>query len=134
MRIHTSVLTMSDIHEAARVARVDFGRLNEHGSRTRARAFDVTLTGESRRRPNDRGSNPGAYAATWDQWGVFLAVLFDRDPAMVTPYYSDRDDFERKTAYRFHGGTWPVDAHGDHDFRFNGIGISCTKCSARQVR
>lgn len=104
MRIHTDVLTSSDIYVAARHARVDVVTLTEHGSRSRARAFNVKLEGESRRRPN--GGSSGAayasgYAATWDQWGVFLGILFDIDPAMVTPYYVDRDNFQIRTGGRF---------------------------------
>ena len=81
--------------------------------------------------------------------GVFLSVLFDRDPNMVTPYYADAADFHRKTGERFQPHSvkrhpshprfgsalerdfWPTDAHGDHDFQFNGAGVhACTGCSA----
>jgi hypothetical protein len=144
MRIHTDALTSTDIHQAALIARVDYaeGGFTIHGSRTRSRAFNVTLTGESRRRPN-RGTsrdryNPD-YAATWDQWGVFLAVLFDRDPDMVTPYYADRDDFNYKTDARFTkiGGGWddfwPADAHGDHSWEYRAPRVrGCRRCSAVQ--
>lgn len=149
MKIHSDVLTYADLLDAVKIARVDFGRCDEKGSRSRARGFDVTLTGESRRRPNDQGKGDrDAYAATWDQWGVFLAALFDRDPKMVTPYYEDAKDFAIKTDVRFGraltiqttAGTatifqsfgWPSDAHGDHTFRFDGVPgeQSCSKCSA----
>ena len=136
MRIHSDSLTTLNMYEAARLARVEFGRCEEKGSRARKRAWDVTLTGESRRRPN--GGNRGAgddYAATWDQWGVFLSVLFALDPNMKTPYYADADDFHARTSDRFDVmDFWPSDAHGDHTFRFNGTPRQqeCTKCSATQ--
>lgn len=136
MRIHSDTLTQLNLHEAARHARAEFGRLTVHGSRKRKQGFDVTLTGESRRRPN--GGNRGAgddYAATWDQWGVFLSFLFNLDPYMVTPYYADAEEFDTRTASRFDvPGQWPSDAHGDHTFRWDGIPReqSCTKCSAIQ--
>lgn len=147
MRIHTDTLTASDMTDAAGIARVQFSRFTDHGSRSRARSFDVLLTGESRRRPNsgDRGRSGDDYAATWDQWGVFLAVLFDRDPKMVTlSYYADAEDFHRKTADRFTGSGnpfdpagwfWPADAHGDHTFRYAGTPCQseCTKCTARKI-
>lgn len=112
MKIHTDTLTVSDVHTAARVARVDL-ELSEHGSRSRDHAFAVHLQGESRRRPNRQVDS--GYAATWDQWGVFLSVLFDLDGAGHTfgpsapmfagdagsPVYADRDDFHRKTGDRF---------------------------------
>lgn len=147
MKIHTDRLTMSDLFDAAKIARVEFDRLDQKGSRSRARAFDFTLTGESRRRPNNRGQgDPDAYAATWDQWGVFLAVLFDRDDErtfepsqpMSCTYYADRAEFIYRTNARFTkiGGGWdnhwPHDEHGDHRFKFAGTPFeqSCTKCSA----
>jgi hypothetical protein len=127
MRIHANTLTRLQVCEAARIARVDFGRLTGHGSRKRDHAFDVTLTGESRRRPNSGAGGSGdEYAATWDQWGVFLAVLFHADDSVTTGPYADAEAFGRATF-------WPVDAHGDHTFRWAGVPFqqSCTKCSAR---
>ena len=131
MRMHTDTLTLDDLRDAARLARVEM-EFTTHGSRKRKRAFDVKLTGESRRRPN--GGNIGAgtgYAATWDQWGVFLGHLFECDPSMVTPYYENAGDFHYRTAYRFED-EWPADAHGDHRFEYVGVPYSqsCKKCSA----
>lgn len=104
MRIHSDHLTTSDIYTAARHARVDVVNLTEHGSRSRDHAFNVNLEGESRRRPNGgtygRGYASG-YAATWDQWGVFLAILFDIDPGAVCWAYDGRDAFLAKTCERF---------------------------------
>jgi hypothetical protein len=145
MRIHANTLTRLQVCEAARIARVDFGRLTGHGSRKRDHAFDVTLTGESRRRPNSGAGGSGdEYAATWDQWGVFLAVLFHADDSVTTGPYADAEAFGRATFWRFDDRSaevdyatepvfWPVDAHGDHTFRWAGVPFqqSCTKCSAR---
>jgi hypothetical protein len=146
MRIHTDTLTTRDIFDASRIARVTFDRFTEHGSRSRKRAFDVTLTGESNRRPNNGTSHQTKggddFAATWDQWGVFLAVLFSRDPDMVTPYYADANEFHGQTAHRFDAEVhrtdadqtqwWPTDAHGDHHFKYDGTPYEqkCTKCTA----
>lgn len=107
MRIHTDNITLRDVFEAARIAGVEFGRCDQKGSRSRARAFDVTLRGDSNRRPNHGTSRSadrfdcGEYAATWDQWGVFLSVLFDLDPLAFTPYDADRASFHERTADRF---------------------------------
>lgn len=159
MRIHSDNLLYTVLRDAARVARVDMD-LTRHGSRSRAEAFNVTLRGESNRAPNrgtakgmdrfDRFDRPER-AATWDQWGVFLGILFDYDPEMKTPYYKDREDFNFRTNNRFQGrsvvgqartyiqvpqgGTrdfWPADAHGDHTFQYAGTPgrDKCTKCSA----
>ena len=152
MRIHSDVITTANLFEAAHLARVDLVDYKQHGSRSRTRAFNVKLEGESRRRPNGGSSatygesGGSGYAATWDQWGVFLGYLFEIDPRMVTPYYSNKRDFDHKTGSRFRvRGTWtdgdkrgtthwPRDAHGDHTFRFAGVPFeqSCTKCSAVQ--
>lgn len=107
MRIHCSKdITDSEIYKAARFARVDIvteGKL-ERGSRSHDHAFEIKLEGESRRRPNGGSSGKGyasGYAATWDQWGVFLSVLFDLDPRMSCWAYTDRDEFHRQTEDRF---------------------------------
>lgn len=134
MRIHTTA-TAADVRQAAQLARVSFDRFSEHGSRKSARAFDVTLTGESRRRPNRGSSGAGDdYAATWDQWGVFLAAIFDADPWASCWAYDDAATFHKMTSDRFRGG-WPSDAHGDHSWVIGEPGVQeCRKCSARQVR
>jgi hypothetical protein len=135
MIIHTSAAE-ADLCTAARIARVTFDRFVERGSRTHARAFNVTLTGESRRMPN--GGRSGGYqygadndhAATWDQWGVFLAAIFDADPNAKMTYYKDADDFHWQTDDRFKGG-WPADAHGDHAWEYAApYTQACKRCSA----
>lgn len=135
MRIHSNTLTASDLADAAHDARVNFTRYGEGKSKSHARFFDVILTGESRRHQN---GGPDM-AATWDQWGVFLAVLFDRDRNMVcgtvkSPVYNGQDNFDYRTDYRFDNvnNFWPTDAHGDHTFRYSGIPFQqkCTKCTA----
>lgn len=128
MRIHGNTLTTADVRKAAEVARVTLDRFTEHGSRARVRAFDITLQGESRRHQNG-GSGK---AATWDQWGVFIAALFDADDTVTIPRaYVDRYQFDARTNWRFEDG-WPEDAHGDHRFEYAGIPMTqgCNKCSA----
>lgn len=130
MRIHTDTLTMSDVHHAARTARVTLDTLAQYGSRSRDHAFEVILSGESRRNQNG-GSNK---AATWDQWGVFLGMLFSMDGKMTVPrVYDHAGIFGYKTDHRFSTpGAFPADYHGDHKFEYAGVPFSqsCTKCSA----
>lgn len=137
MKIHTNTLDMPDLVEASHIARVDFSRIDRKGSQTHERAFDVILTGESNKMQNGGREK----AATWDQWGVFLAVLFDKDPSMTTTYYADADAFARKTADRFGAFDdvrrfvaigWPNDSHGDHQWDYAGVPgeQACTKCTA----
>lgn len=163
MRIHTDRLKASDLYSAALIARVDL-TLTEHRSRSRARGFNVTLRGESNRKPNYGTSrtadrfNTYEHAATWDQWGVFLAVLFEADanrtfePSrdMFTPYDESYLHFAARTGDRFGapedtmeaGGYvrrfvaygWPEDAHGDHSFKWDSgrREYTCRRCSAVQ--
>lgn len=130
VRIHTShVVTEDVLRDAARIARVGL-TLTEHGSRSADHAWDVHLTGASRRRPNSRTRDLGVYAATWDQWGVFLAHLFEVDPDAHCWAYMSATDFHLRTGGRFAHG-WPDDAHGDH--KFSGIRPNvqgCARCSA----
>lgn len=114
MRLHTDKITRADLIEATNAA-YDEGQdghvwleMTEHGSRSRARAFEVGLEGDgtvNRRRRNPGksvpyGTNKG-YAATWDAWGRFFAYLFDIDPDMTCYAYDGRRDFHAKTDYRF---------------------------------
>ncbi len=127
MRIHTNA-TRQTISEAISKAGVTAIRLTEHKSRTHARAFDVALAGSSKRRGQ---ADRNEYAGTWDEWGIFLATIFDEDIATKCPAYNGADDFHHKTGYRFENGA-PGDAHGDHTFRYSGTPYvqGCTKCSA----
>ena len=130
MRFHGDNLDTAKLWVANNNAGTDM-EYTEHGSKSRARAFDVHLTGSSKRRPNRR-SDPDAYAATWDQWGVFIAALFVLDRTLTIPRaYKDEREFHLRTDSRFVRG-WPEDAHGDHTFRWNGVPFeqTCTKCSA----
>lgn len=128
MRIHGSHIKTGDIYAAAELARVTLDKTTMHNSRSRGQAFDITLSGESRRHQNG-GPNK---AATWDQWGVFLAYLFEHDTTLTIPrVYEDVDQFNYRTDFRFEDG-WPNDAHGDHTFRYSGTPRQqeCSKCTA----
>lgn len=132
MRIHTDSIRYSDLLEAAKAARVEV-EITTHGSRKRDHAFNVNLTGESKRRPN-RSHASDEYAATWDQWGVFIGHLFLVDEnAVFGSMYDGVDEFNFRTDHRFVHG-WPKDAHGDHRFKYSGLPYThqCTKCSATQ--
>lgn len=139
MRIHTNTLDHSDIYAAARAAGATLEVSSRHGSRSHDHAFEVKLTGNSRRRPNGGSGAYGGddYAATWDQWGVFLGLIFDADPSIVTPYDKSRSDFHMRTDWRFSdldpaNITIPLDH--DHHFKFMGTPREqeCTKCDAIQ--
>jgi hypothetical protein len=68
--------------------------LSTHGSRTHKAAYEVALRGTGKRhtkRPNTgiTGANSDEYAATYDDWGHFIAALYQNDPtAKIGPYKS----------------------------------------------
>jgi hypothetical protein len=150
MRIHTDSLTEKDIYEAtARAGSAVRVVVTEHGSRSRARAFNVTLSGTSSRRRNT--GNYGAagedsywgpdrsHAATWDEWGMFLAEIFRRDPNAVVPNaYESGEHFHWSTGDRFLYLT-PPHQHGGSGHRWSGAYpnatgtyyvVECTSCEA----
>ena len=153
MRIHTKLsyrqmrglLWQSGVRGQYDNAAIDTEVLEEHGSRTHERAFEVALSGS--------GGKPAGYArgtadyqtATWDEWGAFLGALFDADPqaraggSVARPTYRDRQHYHFLTGDRFQRRynvagqpTYlPKDTHPRHHWEFKGsFGFNCTKCKA----
>lgn len=135
MRIHTDTLTERDIYDACRIAGVSAPVFSRHGSRKRDHAFEVILSGSS-----SHNSNGNEFkAATWDEWGVFFTVLFERDPQMFAGVknwnYDGARHFHYRTDDRFvysdPGQRFPADTHPQHKWRgTGGDSQHCTKCSA----
>lgn len=118
MRLHTR-LTRTEVvncliqaQDAGHVSqRIEFDKLEEHGSRTHTRRIDATLYSYVRDAQHKHRTNSGwygagmsggpAYAATWDEWGYFLAEIFDADPEAKTDYYASGADFDRQTEFKF---------------------------------
>lgn len=138
MRIHTSLTEkeMKDVIKAAG-APICFATLEQHGSRTHARAFEVALAGTS----TTRSQKNWTQAATWDEWGAFLAALYADDinarcgGSIAYPVYRDAEHFHYSTGSRFvprlAGSYLPVDTHPRHNWEYRSSkGFACTKCSA----
>ena len=106
MRLHSDIITRTDIFAA--LPRDVGAEVMEHGSRKRARAFEVSLSGLGARHTRKKNSGQyGAgydYAATWDDWGLWLAALYEIDPDMHATYYKNRDDFYEQTRRRVPDG------------------------------
>lgn len=117
MRLHTDMLAEKDVRaalaeakDAGQVARhVFFEKLDAHGSRTHRRAFEIKL-GAEKDAAHNRYTNSGKggadtvvghYAATYDEWGWFIARLFGRDPAAKFGGYRGRGDFHLQTRGAF---------------------------------
>lgn len=91
MRIHSNILRREAFVSAAREAGVYIISLTECGSKSHAARFDVYLTGShyAMTQYGDRDMP----AATWDEWGNFLAYLYKLDPQMVAGQYKTLRDF-----------------------------------------
>jgi hypothetical protein len=118
MLIYTDNLSTADVR-AAFAESLDQGvYLELHGpmkSRKRARRFVVKLSADpgydrwgTKRRwansgtrgaatPNNgyAGEPIGEKATTFDEWGVFIAALFDRDPGAIVGQYDSPGELRR---------------------------------------
>jgi hypothetical protein len=130
--IHTS-LTERQMWQALPEG-VSFDRISESGSRTHRRKFNVLLTGSGYRVNTGRYGAGDWQGATWDEWGLFLANVYDADPSALCPVpgYRSRIHFHVLTAGRFTDRTMPADTHRRHRWTYDvATGEqSCTKCSA----
>lgn len=122
MRIHTSLLSETDMRQCAAVAGVRFARFAIHGSRSRSHAFEIVLTGSSSYRTQASGCEDD-YAATWDEWGIFLGEIFRRDYGAHATYYASAEEFHWMTGDRFRGLTCG-EQHKRHKFYPNGQSLT----------
>jgi hypothetical protein len=119
MRLHTMITDEHAIRDAIRAAGARPIELSRHRSRLGDVGWEVKLAGCS---PYRTQSDPDEYAASWDQWGVFLAALYDHDPDMVVgsgwkyAVYRDACAFHYATGHRFEDGR-PEVIHHAHRFR-----------------
>lgn len=131
MRIHSNALTAADIHRATDALPGVYAEVKPVGSRSHAGAFEVRLTGTSTRLTMDKRDN----AATWDEWGVFIAAIYEVDAVAVfgsvkSPNYRDSNHFHAVTRYRFDADRLPEDSHQQHRWQYDGVVNQCSKCSA----
>ena len=109
MRIHTDTIaytqTLRDaLYQTTRG--VVLQECNRGKSRSHAYAYDVALQsdgtpdrwGTSRRRTRANGER---YAASYDDWGFWLAALFELDPTMKAGPYTGRADFHVQTRGKY---------------------------------
>lgn len=140
MRIHTT-LTWGEVHGCLPDG-VSFEEIDQRGSRTSERAFEVRLTG-SGYAVNTGTHGAGSFSgATWDEWGTFLGNLYalDHDAvcggSLATAVYRDSVHYHWTTNNRFRSGI-PQDTHKRHSWEYQGTspgGLysvqSCKRCSA----
>lgn len=131
MRIHSDIITTDDIAKAAVKADMYLETFGKGGSRSRKNAFTVLASGNSTRNAMSNEFK----AATWDQWGVFLGILFDIDPDMHTGKnsYADKYDFDFKTCDRFINETArnKIDVKSSHGHRWDYLAPFTFNCKGK---
>ena len=121
MRIHfnLSPVAANEALSRARVASgVWFERREGHRSMSHRYAVEVILSGDSPHRINSSEFGH-EQAATWDQWGIFLAVLYAADPTVKSWAYNGAEEFHRVTCNRFNLAEYSdsVDSTTHEDYR-----------------
>jgi hypothetical protein len=139
MKFHTS-LTETEVRACLERAKsdgdmpadVEFDVFGTAGSRTHPRAYEIHLATSQRDTRADgktRSSSPLAggnglrYAATYDEWGYFLAEFFAADPAAKAGPYKSKADFHARTQYAYAmgmdelpAGTRPADPEPEPEY------------------
>lgn len=141
MRIHTDTLMAHQIYRAAADMYDVYIDVTSHGSRKRHHAFELSVSAEPRkgRRPRNSGNRGASHAdaaATWDEWGVIFARLFDIDPEMTCYAYDGAEHYHWSTGDRFRDPSALV-YHDQHRWNYDGpsagdlyVVSSCPKCGA----
>lgn len=140
MKIHTNELDTTDIWSAIEDANRNLEseegivpifaeRLEYAGSRSHEYAFDIVLSGDSSRNAMHKEFK----SATWDQWGEFIAGLYERESGILMPLYVSRKHFHYTTTGRFAlGGNFEY--HRKHKWTRTGGGApdmsQCSGCGA----
>lgn len=60
-----------------------------------------TTPGNKRRGRKQVANGDRIWAATYDEWGWFIAEIFECDPNAKFGYYKNYDDFHEKTGHLF---------------------------------
>ena len=100
MRIHTNELMSGDfMNLAEHIDEIEIAVLDSGlGSRSHDRAYEIRLVGSSKYAPRNM---PGCKAATYREWGRFLALVFKYDPSAKCGGYKNVEDFDAKTGGEF---------------------------------
>lgn len=137
MRIHSDKITNDDIWNALRkMEGVEAIKWETKGSRSRKRAYEITLSGTSNRNRNpgtswhNRTEEPEK-AATWDEWGIFIHHLFTADPDAIVGRYKSWEHFEDFTGGRFNT-LKQEDQHKNHKWEY--VAPRKVECSCGAVR
>lgn len=125
MRIHSNTITRTQLFDAANSAGMRLFSVTDHGSRKRGHAFEVKGSGSS---PYRTQGDKYEYAATWDEWGIFIRALFAIDQDAIIGTYDGMAKFSAFSGGYFDGLT-PSEQHKRHKWEYNGFGHEC-ECGA----
>jgi hypothetical protein len=114
MKIYSDVLLTADFTTALPGSAFYFEHLRPlEKVRLRQRGWEVLMGRAGSRRTFNSGQfgAEGQGAASWDEWGTFLAALYEKDPEMRAGPYKSRADFHRETSRKYVPWSPPV-RHG----------------------
>jgi hypothetical protein len=134
MKLHTSLdedeirACMNRAQAAGELpADIVFDVFGQAGSRSHPHGFEIHLASarkDTRADSVTRKNNPMAgshggprYAASYDEWGWFLAELFTADPDAKAAPYKNADDFHAKTRWAYAAGTDEMPADEPEPYR-----------------
>lgn len=105
MKLYSEVLDTRDIVNACSGMPIYPDR-NELIEGPRSRRFDVILRAMRDYGRSGMPKSPPGKAATWDEHGVWMARLFDKDPELrivAFAKYEGKEDFHTQTEGRYSG-------------------------------
>jgi len=101
MKIHTNELYAGDIVEIKNTMPPPFNIFltdGGFGSRSHDRAYEIRATGSNKCAPRNM---PGHKAATYEEWGHFIAALFAVEPSAKIGHYKNAAHFHELTKGAF---------------------------------
>ena len=111
--------------------------MQEKRSRSHDRRFDVYFDAEpmkGRRQSQHYHDGMPVIGATYDEWGLWIEQVFQRDPGAKVGPYKDHHHFREVTGLRFDSLEW-VDQHARHSFEWVGDHtFECSGCGAIKRR
>lgn len=109
MKIYSDRLQAIDFCTAANAAGIQLGNCDSmRRPQLRRNGWNVWYGNPSSKRSPNSGTRGGPQAnlnaASWDEWGIALAALYEIDLQMIAGPYRSADDFHAKTGGKYRTG------------------------------
>jgi hypothetical protein len=116
MKIHSDILTASKVYDVLDTLKKDgevvptlfLDQWEDCGSRSKRNGIEIKvkswqkLEGDGRRRPMYYWKDEdGNWAATYDEWGIIIAALYNIDGDAKIGPYNNVEHFHERTQYKF---------------------------------